>query len=77
MLSLFPCRMMFLRANILYLLYTVLLLPIGSLRAPSLALRVVGSDEKEPSVWGYNWATLFLENINTGTWPSMLGQSRI
>jgi hypothetical protein len=27
----------------------------------------------EPSAWGYNWATLFLGDINTGTWPSRLG----
>jgi hypothetical protein len=25
-----------------------------------------------PSVWGHNWATLFLEKINTGTLPSRL-----
>jgi hypothetical protein len=42
-----------------------------------IALRVVGGDEKEPSAWGYNWATLFLRDINTGTWPSMLGESQI
>jgi hypothetical protein len=26
---------------------------------------------------GYNWATLFQGDINTGTWPSRLGESRI
>jgi hypothetical protein len=26
----------------------------------------------EPSARGYNWATLFLEDIITGTWPSRL-----
>jgi hypothetical protein len=26
----------------------------------TVVLRVVGGDEKEPSVWGYNRATLFL-----------------
>jgi hypothetical protein len=26
---------------------------------------------------GYNWATLFLRDINMGIWPSMLGQSKI
>jgi hypothetical protein len=36
----------------------------------TLPLRVVGGDEKEPSVRGYNWATLFLGDINTVTWPS-------
>jgi hypothetical protein len=32
---------------------------------------------REPSDWSYNQATLFLEDINTGTWPSRLGESRI
>jgi hypothetical protein len=27
----------------------------------------------EPSARGYNWATLFLGDINTGAWPSRLG----
>jgi hypothetical protein len=27
----------------------------------------------EPDVWGYNWATLSLGDINTGTWSSRLG----
>jgi hypothetical protein len=31
----------------------------------------------EPCAWGYNRAALFLGDINTGTWPSMLGESRI
>jgi hypothetical protein len=31
----------------------------------------------KPSVWGYNWVTLFLEDINMGTWSSRLGESRI
>jgi hypothetical protein len=35
-------------------------------------LQVVGGDEREPSVWGYNWAILFLGDINTETWPSRL-----
>jgi hypothetical protein len=48
----------------------------GSNSSP-LALRVVGDDEKDPSAWGYNWATLFLGHINTGTWPSRLGEPRI
>jgi hypothetical protein len=29
-----------------------------------MALRVVGGDEREPSAWEYNWATLFLREIN-------------
>jgi hypothetical protein len=39
----------------------------------TVAPRVTGGDEKDPSAWGCNWATLFLEDINTGTWPSRLG----
>lgn len=30
----------------------------------------------EPSVWGYNWATMSLGNINIETWPSRLGDGR-
>jgi hypothetical protein len=38
------------------------------------ALQVIGDDEKrEPSAGGYNWVTLILGDINTGTWPSRLG----
>jgi hypothetical protein len=29
------------------------------------------------SARAYNWATLFLENMNTGTWPSSLGESQM
>jgi hypothetical protein len=29
------------------------------------------------SARGYNWATLFLGDINTGTWPSRLGESQM
>jgi hypothetical protein len=42
-----------------------------------VALRDVGGDEKEPSAWGNNRATLFLGYINTGTWPYRLGESLI
>jgi hypothetical protein len=31
----------------------------------------------KPSAWGYNWATLFLGDINTETWPSRFGEYRI
>jgi hypothetical protein len=31
----------------------------------------------EPSARGYNWVTLFLGDINTGTWPSRLGESQM
>jgi hypothetical protein len=31
----------------------------------------------EPSAWGYNWATLFLGDINTGIWPSREGESNM
>jgi hypothetical protein len=43
----------------------------------TVALRVVGCDEKEPSAWEYNCSTMFLGDINTGTWSSRLGESRI
>jgi hypothetical protein len=33
----------------------------------TITLRVVGGDEKELSAWGYNRATIFLGDINTGT----------
>jgi hypothetical protein len=33
--------------------------------------------KKNPAPGGYNWATLFLGYINTGIWPSRLGESRI
>jgi hypothetical protein len=39
----------------------------------TVALRVAEGDEKEPGAWKYNWATLSLGNINTGTWPSRFG----
>jgi hypothetical protein len=31
----------------------------------------------KPSGPGYNWATLFLGDINTGTWPSRLGELKL
>jgi hypothetical protein len=34
----------------------------------TVALEVVEGDKKKTSAWGFNWATLFLEDINTGTW---------
>jgi hypothetical protein len=53
----------------------------------SVAKKISGRDPQEAwrqdeliggtSAWGYNWATLFLGYINTGTWPSILGESRI
>jgi hypothetical protein len=39
----------------------------------TVALQVVGDDEIEPGAWGYNWAMLFIGDINTGTYPSKLG----
>jgi hypothetical protein len=32
--------------------------------------------KRKPSARGYNWVTLFLGDINTGTWPSRLGESQ-
>jgi hypothetical protein len=43
----------------------------------TVALRVVRGNEKGTQCWGYNWATVFLGDINTGTWPSWLEESRI
>jgi hypothetical protein len=45
-------------------------------KTSTVTLRV-GGDKREPSAWEYNWATLFPDYINTGTWPSRLGESRI
>jgi hypothetical protein len=33
--------------------------------------------DKEPSAWRYNWANLFLGDMNMGTWPSRLGKSQM
>jgi hypothetical protein len=33
--------------------------------------------EDKLSARGYNWATLFLGDINTGTWASRLGESQM
>jgi hypothetical protein len=49
----------------------------AGLNTPTEALRVVGSDKREPSAWGYNWATLFLGDINMGTSPSRSGESQV
>jgi hypothetical protein len=38
----------------------------------TVALRVVGGNEKGTQCLGDNWTTLFLEVINTVTWPSRL-----
>jgi hypothetical protein len=35
------------------------------------------SPYNKPSARGYNWATLFPGDINTGTWPSRLGESQM
>jgi hypothetical protein len=39
--------------------------------------RVLKDDVKLTQCPGYNWATLFLGDINTGTWPSRLGESQM
>jgi hypothetical protein len=43
----------------------------------TLTLRVVKCDGKGTQCRGYNWATLFLGDIRTGTLSSRLGESRI
>jgi hypothetical protein len=35
----------------------------------TIALRVVEATKREPSAWGYNWDTLFLEDIIWGPGP--------
>jgi hypothetical protein len=42
-----------------------------------VALQVVRGTNGESSARGYNWATLFPGDINTGTWLSRLGQSQM
>jgi hypothetical protein len=49
---------------------------VGS-NTSTVALRVVGGDEKERSAWRYNWATLLLGNINTGTCLQVGGVSNL
>jgi hypothetical protein len=43
----------------------------------TVALRFMGGDEKGTLCRGCNWANLFLGDINMGTWPFRLGESRI
>jgi hypothetical protein len=43
----------------------------------TVALLVVGGEEKGTQCRGYIWATLFLGDKNTGTRPSRLGKCRI
>jgi hypothetical protein len=45
---------------------------LTTLRQPSYQ-----SVEANPLPGGYNWTTLFLGDINTGTWPSRLGKSQM
>jgi hypothetical protein len=46
-------------------------------RKVTLTLTWLWRDEREPSAWGHDWATLFLGDVNTGTWSSRLGESQI
>jgi hypothetical protein len=34
------------------------------------------TDVHKCNAWGYKWATLFVGDINTGTWSSSLGESQ-
>jgi hypothetical protein len=43
------------------------------LNTSTVAFRVVGGDKEETSGWGYNWATLFLGDINRGPGPPRWG----
>jgi hypothetical protein len=40
---------------------------------PSYPCESLEAKEGEPSAWWYNWATLFLGDVNTETWSSRLG----
>jgi hypothetical protein len=47
------------------------------LTAGNQPARSLLATKREPRALEYNWATLFLGHINTGTWPSRSGESRI
>jgi hypothetical protein len=49
----------------------------AGLNTSTVSLRVVGGDEKGTQFLGCNLATLFLGDINTGTWPSRFRESGI
>jgi hypothetical protein len=40
------------------------------------AERIGSTKNAKPNARGYNWATLFLGEINAGTWPSRLRESQ-
>jgi hypothetical protein len=42
-----------------------------------VALRVIKATERDSSARGYNWGTLFLGDINTGTWAPGGGVSNL
>jgi hypothetical protein len=44
---------------------------------PSSPCESQEATRRELNAWGYNWAILFLGDINMGIWPSRLGESRI
>jgi hypothetical protein len=51
---------------------------VASPNTSTVVLQVVRGDEKGTRGLGvYNWATLFLGDINMGTWASRLGEPRI
>jgi hypothetical protein len=39
---------------------------------PTITPRVIGDDENVTQSLGYNWATVFLADVNTGTWPTRM-----
>jgi hypothetical protein len=43
----------------------------------SIIFLIARGDKKGTQCPGYNWASLFLGDINTGTWPSRLGESQM
>jgi hypothetical protein len=48
----------------------------AGLNTSTVALRVVGGDEKETSARGYNWATLLLRDTKYGDLALQVGDSR-
>jgi hypothetical protein len=55
---------------------TLKLVPVFIYSRSRVAQLYPNALKREPSAWGYNWATPLLGDINTWTWPSRLRESR-
>jgi hypothetical protein len=42
-----------------------------------IELEVKLQNTSKLNAWGYNWTTLFLRDVNTGTWTAKLGVSQM